>query len=704
MAAPDSSLQTDPRFLAGLAALNRQDYTLAIAAFEAVWQQHGDQYQGIKAQLHLVQAYAKSGQLQRAIALGQHLSQSSRAKVKAWAQRTLDSLQKTYADQAHATLPAEPVRPHRHWQRQSLRQVSGWRLLLVQVLTVGVIAWLLQQFLAVSLPGLLKWLAPFRSELWILMAWITPLSWALVGIIGCLLLIGLPWFWDIFLRRHYPMETMDLQYLSRYSPETVTILGRLSWNWRQPQPKLSRLETSIPLIFSYGHIHRRIVVSQGLLEALPDAALAGLMAIELMGLRRGQNILASAMALTLQLPYQCYLWCAGWGDRLLPQNKQDHGLFWLRKILYLLMGLLAIASYLIFKGLELLMFWANRARNYHGDRQGAGLTGNPNGIATAWLEIMAATATTVKEQRQIPAILERFALLLPVDPWLGAMVGRLPVDWPAIVRWDYQHPLRAWFTLMASHRPLGARLLGLMAYARTWNLEPLIHLDFSRPSSKSTLQRGWLQLTPLWGLCAGLILALVFWQWGQFALRSGRVAYPFWWFGALPVMLIGFMTIGLGVGLLLRINAYYPTLRNTSEMGPPLSQLLGRSLALPLDSSPVQLQGRLLGPGGLRNCLGQNLCLDTPFGLWRLNCLARWGPLWHIVILNHPAPQQWLGKPVIVRGWFRRSYFPWVEVDKMSYVRETQDDSKELRCGAPYWTTFIAFALITYGILTFVGV
>ncbi|MDG2992070.1 M48 family metalloprotease [Candidatus Synechococcus calcipolaris G9] len=701
MAKHDSSFPADPRFLSGLAALNREDYTLAIAAFEAVWETHGDSSQGIKAQLHLVEAYTKAGQLQRATALCQVLSQSSRVKVKTWANRTLNILQEKYSDSPPIESP--PVLPSRHWTRQSLRTVHGWRLMAIQVLTVGVIAWLLQQLIVAGLPPFLEWISRFWSVLWILIAWKNSLAWALVGVIGLILLSGLPWFWDLFLRWHYPMETMDLKALSQYSPEAVTLIGQLPWNWRQPQPKWGRLDTPIPLIFSYGHIHRRIIVSQGLLDALPDGALAGLIGIELMNLRRGYNVLASAMVLTLQLPYQFYLWFAGAGDRLLPQKKQDHGLFILRKILYLILGLVAIASYLIFKALEGLMFWSNRVRNYYGDRQGAALTGNPNGIATAWLELMALTASTVKEQRQMPALLERFTLLLPIDPWLGAMVGRLPVDWPAIVHWDHHHPLRGWLSLTASHRPFGSRLLGLMAYARYWNLEPLFHLDFSPRSKKSSLQRGWLQLTPFWGISAGLILAVVFWQWGQFALKSGRLAYPFWWFGELPVMLTGFITIGLGLGILLRINANYPTLRPTSEMGPPLSQLLGRSLALPLDSSAVQLQGRLLGPLGLRNCLGQNLFLDSPFGLWRLRCLAWWGPLWHVTILGQPSPQRWLGKIVTLRGWFRRSYCPWVEVDRLSCVTETKDDRPYLRCGAPYWATLIAFILIIYGILTFWG-
>jgi Zn-dependent protease with chaperone function len=86
----------------GLTALKRKDYQTAIAHLEAVCQAAADRQVLAKAQMGLVRAYDRTGNLEAAIALCQSLQSSSSQQVRDWATQTLE-------DFAHRHLNTEAV-------------------------------------------------------------------------------------------------------------------------------------------------------------------------------------------------------------------------------------------------------------------------------------------------------------------------------------------------------------------------------------------------------------------------------------------------------------------------------------------------------------------------------------------------------------------------------------------------------------------
>ncbi|WP_460194682.1 hypothetical protein [Thermosynechococcus sp. FA-CM-4201] len=682
---PDSDFRLDPRYVAGLAAFNRGDYQLAIAAFKAVIASHGQRREGLKAHLHLIKAYAHTRQWQEAIDLCQLLARSPLPPIQAWAQKHLPELER-YLDE-------EPTSPHLLFVAATganapiqLRRVPRIYLWLSQGATLLLIAWLLQGLLQRLIAGLLS---DANDQLALLRGWEGVMAWFLLGCLGLGLLSGGSWLWSWRLRARYGLRPVSLGELEEYSPETVMLLGRLPWSWWQPRPQIGCLMTAAPIVFSYGRWQRRIIVSEGLLRSLSGEELLALMASEIAQLRLGLNTLVTPLVLLLQLPYDLYCWSSRWGDRLAPPYGNDWGRWIIRGTLYLLCAMVGQGSYLLFRGLEMLCFSSNQVRQYYSDRQGAALIGNPNTLVMAWLRLMEATATTVGAQGEIGAPLESLRLLLPLNPTQAALWGNQPLDWPTLIRWDTAHPLRYWFRLTSSHRPLGLRLQALMTYARQWRVEPLLSL----PSTTSPhCQRAWQQLAPFWGAIAGVIITIILMGIGQFALRAGTIAFPLWWLADGSTLARGFIPIGLGLGLFLRLNAYYPP-------RPPqtytLAQLLHR--LLPLDSPVVELKGHLRAVTGLRNGLGQHLWLETDQGLFPLRCHRAWGPIWPIL---EPAYLKTLaGRSLVVRGWFRRGTVPFVEVSEW----HASDLQEKQSWAAPYWAIALATLWILYGIMTLLG-
>ncbi|WP_298612651.1 zinc metalloprotease HtpX [uncultured Thermosynechococcus sp.] len=680
---PESDFRLDPRYVAGLAAFNRGDYQLAIAAFQAVIATHGQHREGLQAHLHLIKAYACTQQWQEAIDLCQLLARSPLPPIRAWAEKYLPELERYLGE--------EPTSPHSRFVAAAgsnppmqLRPVPRLYLWLSQGATLLLVAWLLQGLLQGGIAALLS---DANDQLALLRGWEGAIAWFLLGCLGLGLLSGGSWLWSWRLRARYGLRPVSLGELEEYSPETLMLLGRLPWSWWQPRPEVGCLMTAAPLIFSYGRWQRRIIVSEGLLRSLSGEELLALMACEIAQLRLGLNTLVTPLVLLLQLLYDLYCWGSRWGDRVAPPYGSYRGRWIIRGIPYLFCALVSQGSYLLFRGLELLCFWSNQLRHYYSDRQGAALIGNPNTLVMAWFRLMEATAATVRVQGEIGAPLESLRLLLPLNPTQAALLGNQPLDWPTVIRWDTAHPLRYWFRLTSSHRPLGLRLQALMTDAQQWRLTPLLSLP---TISSLRCQQAWQQVAPLLGGIAGVIITILLTAIGQFALRTGAIAL--WWLADWATLARGFIPIGIGLGLFLRLNAYYPP-------RPPQTYTLGQLLRrlLPLDSPAIQLKGHLRAVTGLRNGLGQHLWLETDQGLFPLRCHRAWGPIWPIL---EPAYLKNLrGRSLVVRGWFRRGTVPFVEVSEW----DSADLQEKRSWAAPYWAIVVATLWVLYGLVTLLG-
>jgi len=96
---PNTDLET------GLAAISQKQYTEAIALLEPIATAYPQRSQGLRANMGLVVAYEHTGEVQKAIALCRQLTQSSQKKVKHWADRRLQTLEKRYPAAENPTPP-----------------------------------------------------------------------------------------------------------------------------------------------------------------------------------------------------------------------------------------------------------------------------------------------------------------------------------------------------------------------------------------------------------------------------------------------------------------------------------------------------------------------------------------------------------------------------------------------------------------------
>jgi hypothetical protein len=280
--------------------------------------------------------------------------------------------------------------------------------------------------------------------------------------------------------------------------------------------------------------------------------------------------------------------------------------------------------------------------------------------------------------------LESLNLVLPVSHQQSISLGSIApqVTFESFLMWDHLNPYSHWFTINNSHPLIGDRISNLCKIARHWHISTEINIESQKPL-KLKPQSFLLHIAPWLGIPLGMVFAGLIWLVWQtvYAIKwlNLKWIYDDWSFVG------GCMLIGFSVGILVRINFFFPDITpNTLETEEHLPNYLSNPAALPVDSMSVQLVGTLLGRQGISNSLGQDLILRSTIGLVKLHHIPWWG--------KNVSPQDWIGRQVIVTGWVRRGATPWIDIHALKI-----QSGKTINSPHPIFSIVIAVAATAWG-------
>lgn len=609
-----------------------------------------------------------------------------------------DSSQAQSSALAPPTPAASDYQPHwreaeraQRWPALPMsRQVQ---FVIVQVLTVGLSVWLIRTvlwFVQMRLNRLLAWVE-WPIDLSPIQAFYNDPLWFVIWVLA-ILYAASPWLWDGILTWFYGQQAMQRSALDAESPEAVRLLRKHFLQQSRPEPSFRLLPTQAVVIFTYGNLPRfaRVTVSRGLLSQLNDDEIAALYAREISQIQRWDFALLSWLTLLSQIPYLLYMQASTWGDRM--SNSFLRGC----------LAFVAAAGYGLYWLLRWLGLWLSRGRTSRSDRTAVSMTGNPNGLSRALLKVAIGNACDIQRQGQTSDLLESLESLCPVglaaDVTLGSVYPHAPIE--PVLQWDYSNPQRHWLAISRPHPPLGERLYRLTRQAVSWHLTP--EFDLPSPSLKSprTLAERWtywqpllLQASPLVGLAVGGAIALLLKFIGYVApilLGLNRLGWMVENQSLLPAGLL----IGFGIGTWLRVNRLFPDFTpGAVRQQPPLSHLLKDVNAIPVDTIPVRLQGKLIGRSGVSNWLGQDLLLQTEQGVIKLRYASALGIIGNLFLQSAQIrPDALSGRYIQIVGWFRRSVLSWIDLDYLS----TQHRNR-IQANSPISATLLGLAAVLWG-------
>ncbi|MCF2149322.1 M48 family metalloprotease [Desmonostoc muscorum LEGE 12446] len=332
--------------------------------------------------------------------------------------------------------------------------------------------------------------------------------------------------------------------------------------------------------------------------------------------------------------------------------------------------------------------WLSRLRLYYSDRTAAEITGNPNALIRALLKIAIGIAADIEKQEHTSWQLESLNIVAPISHQQSLSLGTIAshLSFESFLKWDIVNPYGRWFTINNSHPLVGDRIERLCQIARHWHLDTELHFPREQPL-EARRQSFLLQIAPWLGIPLGVLFAGFVWVAWQlaFALKFLNLK----WIYEDWSFITGCLLIGFSIGTVIRINSFFPDIKpGTVETDDGLPNLLADSYALPIDSISVRLVGKLLGRQGSSNSLAQDLILQSSAGLVKLHHVS-----WLGQSVNH---QDLIGRQIIVTGWFRRGATPWIDIQTL----ETQS-GKAVHSPHPIWSTALAVAAQAWGAYVF---
>lgn len=602
---------------------------------------------------------------------------------------------------AQAPVSDPSARQGRRQQRQDPLPKRPLGLWLGQALTAIALVWITHWAFHAALrtaDRLLRWVR-WPVQLSLPGANQTHTVWVVLGVV--LLALASPWLMDLALATWYRQRSLSIRQLQSYSPTALRRLRQVCRQQGWPIPELRLIANPAPLCFSYGWLPRytRIVVSQGLLDQASDQALSTFYSYELARMVNGSLPVLSAVGLPLLLLHTGYHRLAQQADTLDQPLRR-------------LLGMAASLFYGLFWLLRQMVLWLSRLCCRWGDRRAMALTQQPDQIIEGMVDSTAAIAAYLQQHGTLHPLYTSLEVLMLVSGRQavapGSLLSHSRGDRAAVLSTlmavDSLNPYRQWLQVNASHQPLGERLAWFNRQALLQHQSsPIPTPDQSSgqpPFATATVSLPLLLLQkgPLAGLVAGGSLAMGLWFVGGVVNRLGWQRLS--WLYQDPSILAGGLWLGLGLGLLLRINTLFPDPGHQTAKQPTektVATLLQHPSPAPVQGQPVTLRGKLRGLAGVGNWGCQELYLEDGSGLVKLVNPVSLGSLQGL-IQSQTHCFNWVGRTVSVTGWSRYGGgMLWVDIDRI-----TLDQRHQFSAQGPVWATLLSLFCSLIGILTIV--
>ncbi len=466
-----------------------------------------------------------------------------------------------------------------------------------------------------------------------------------------------PFFMDVTLRWFNSMRWVAYEELPPHLAQFVQ--GVCAQNGMKA-PRVGIVQDLAPNAFTYGHVpgNARLVITEGLIRMLEPSELEAVVAHEL-GHAKHWDILV--MTLASMIPFIFYY---------VFRLAFDIGLRARRAAPPFLV--IALASFLLYVFTTYVVLFISRSREYYADRFGGVVTNNPNALASALVKIAYGLVAADPMVEQAPqhqrtsarAKSQRLRAAQAMGIFDGSKAVSLAMasfrgpnafsseSMVAAMQWDLWNPWAFFYELGSTHPLPAKRISALGKLARHLNQPPLVEFNLKRPESfwDEFLVDVFFKLAPWLFALGGLAVAGV-----AVALDA-------------PESGVGLPVLGFGFGYVLRLLFAY---RSGEFPDTSVGALLSKIKVSEVRPVPATLSGRIIGRGVPGLIWSEDLVLQDRSGFIFLDYrqplrLLEW-------IFGVFGAGTLVGEDVVVRGWYRRSPTPYLEIRTL----ETLDGRKK---------------------------
>ena len=464
--------------------------------------------------------------------------------------------------------------------------------------------------------------------------------WAVLISLGVLIIqfIISPWLTDLSMRWFYKAkfdgEIPD--YLRDFIAEECQ-------KHNVKYPKIGIIDDGAPNAFTYGRTKKdaRIVVTRGIFELLNPEEVKAVVAHEMGHIVHMDMLVMTAVQIVPLVLYAIYEIFANSDNDNDSGNAQAIG--WVAYVLYI------ICQYII--------LWLSRTREYYADSFACIETKNPNSLAEALVKIgfgLSTNSSKGKHNVSKNNALGIFDVKAGKALSISSMDNNGGVSKDRIknaMKWEMWNPWAKWFEINSTHPLISKRIQAISTISKDYGQDPFIIFDLVKTESYVD----------------------------DFLVEIAICFLPYIFL--IPTIILGILAIdgeknllmfsgifGIIASILLIVK--YQRAHRSGYNNRTVADLLGEVKVSHVTSVPCVLNGTIIGRGNPGCIFSEDFVIKDQTGIIFLDYNQ---PL---MIINKIfalfKSQQYFDKEVMVKGWYRRSPVPYVEIKEYTVDGQTK--------------------------------
>ena len=440
-------------------------------------------------------------------------------------------------------------------------------------------------------------------------------------------------------------------------------------------PRIGYINDGAPNAFTYGHTKNdaRIVLTRGTFELLSEDEVKAVVGHEL---GHAVHYDMALMTIAQLVPLILYAVYEMFAEHVDTSDDDDNSK----------LAAIGYVAYILYIICQYIILWLSRVREYYADSFSAEELKNPNLLASALVKIgyglSASTSRdgkiSVSSKNTLGIFDSRTSKTLIVSSYNNGEVSKDNIK--NAMKWEMWNVWAKWYELNSTHPLISKRLKALSEMSSKYGMEPYIKFDLQKTESyvDDFLVEILIKYLPLTVFIVSISFVLFFEEKiGNYGLAA---------FG--------------GVLLLTALSAFIPLRRkypNSNYKETTVANLLGEVKVSGVTAIPCVLSGEIIGRGNPGCIFNEDFVIRDSTGIVFLD----YNQPVHIInkIFALFKSSQYFNKNIIVKGWYRRSPVPYVEINSMIIDGKTKKCYTYLFSKIFTWLLAVAgLAMIYFGI------
>ena len=471
-----------------------------------------------------------------------------------------------------------------------------------------------------------------------------------------------PFFTDLSMRWFYQAKFDEEipEYLKKFIEEECK-------KHNMKYPRIGIIHDGAPNAFTYGRTKNdaRIVITEGIYNLLNEEEVKAVVAHEIGHVVHYDMLFMTAVQVVPLVLYAIF--------EMLSRSNNDNDnnkaaiVGWIAYILYV------ISQYII--------LYLSRTREYFADSFSIEETKNPNALAEALVKIGFGLSTSsnnskhnVSNNNALGIFDSKTSKAMVVTALEGKTISKEKIK--NAMKWEKWNPWAKWFEFNSTHPLISKRLLAISSRSKEFGQNPYVVFDLVKKESyvDDFLLEVLISFAPFIILIVGAILGIFLYT-ETFNLK----------------LYIGIFGLLFVLASLIKFNRAHI---NKDYKESKVENLLGEVKVSHITSIPCTINGKIIGRGNPGCIFNEDFIIQDDTGIIFLDYNQPLNLLNKIFAIF--KSKEYFDKNVTVKGWYRRSPVPYIEIKEYTVDGQTKKIHTYMISKILYYILGIASLIIMF--------